>query len=174
MITMIAATSIEGIIGVRGSHSLLWKSKVDLDLFKEATMGQTLVVGHNTFKSLKGKELKGRKLVVLSKDEKPRQENNVTFTNSVSDIIKNYESFVVIGGESLYNLFMPVTDEVLLSTLNLTVEGDEDYAYFPIEAMEKDFYLSTQSDTIPDEDKRSNQPISLIVSRWHRKINEVH
>jgi len=173
MITMLAATSVTGIIGIRGINTLLWKSEIDLGLFKSNTEGQVVVMGNHTFKSLR-QPLKNRTNVVLSKTEEPGHKDGVIYYNNIGDIITNYETFMVIGGEAIYNLFLPIADEVIISTLSLDFEGDVNYAYFPIDRMENDFYMTNESEIISDIDEVSGLPINLIFTRWKRGVPNVH
>jgi dihydrofolate reductase len=173
MITMLAATSVTGIIGIRGVNTLLWKSPIDLGLFKSNTKGQVIVMGNNTFKSIR-KPLKNRTNIVISNSEIPGHREGVTYYNNIGDIIKNYETFMVIGGEVVYNLFLPIADEIIISTLSLDFEGNVDYAYFPIDRMEKDFYMTKESEIISDVDEISGLPINLIFTRWKRGVPNVH
>ena len=173
MISMIAAISVTGVIGLRGNATLLWDSAIDKDIFKQNTEGQVVVMGNNTLKSI-GKPLKNRTNVVLSKTEEPGVRNNVHYYNSIGEIIEKYATFVVIGGEAIYNLFLPVADEILLSTISLDFEEDEDFAYFPVDEMEKSFFMIHESAVLEDTDKKSNIPINLIVTRWQRSIPNIH
>jgi len=60
----IIATNNLNVIGVKGK--LPWKSKEDLNHFKEMTMGGTILVGYNTAQNLP--PLKGRTIIVDDKD----------------------------------------------------------------------------------------------------------
>ena len=173
MITLLAATSVTGIIGVRGVNTLLWKSKIDLALFKSNTENQTVVMGNNTFKSIRH-PLTNRINVVLSKTEEPGKREGVIYYNNIGDIITNYETFMVIGGEAIYNLFLPIADEVIISTISLDFKGAVSYAYFPTDLMEKDFSMTNESEVINDVDEISGLPIGLIFTRWKRGVPNVH
>ncbi len=63
---MIVATTTDGIIGNR--NSLPWYCPEDLKLFKEKTMGSTVIMGRKTYESLppSKRPLPGRKNVVVS------------------------------------------------------------------------------------------------------------
>lgn len=173
MITMLAATSVTGIIGIRGAETLLWDSEVDMELFKSNTDKQVVVMGNNTFKALR-QPLKNRTNVILSRKEEPGNREGAYYYNSIGDIIKNYETFMVIGGEAVYNLFLPIADEIIISTLSLDFSGEGDYAYFPVDQMERDFFMTNESEVIPDIDKISGLPINIIFTRWKRGVPNVH
>ena len=175
MITLIAATSVNGVLGVRGANKLLWNSKADLGWFKKQTKGQTIVMGNNTFKAL-GAPLPDRKNIVLSKSEEPGVRNGVIYHNYYGDIIQMYSSFVVIGGESVYNLFLPVADEILITTtsLELPIDSKINYAYFPTQQMESEFIMVGESGVVRDIDRETDTPMNLIFTRWARSLGNIH
>lgn len=112
-------------------NKLIWYLKEDLKFFKEQTMGKTIIMGRNTFESLPG-ILKGRHHIVLTR-------NNLKLPNEV-DIFHDYESLkehianideemFVIGGASVYSLFMNDVDKMLLT--EIMAQDDMADAYFP-------------------------------------------
>lgn len=112
-------------------NKLIWYLKEDLKFFKEQTMGKTIIMGRNTFESLPG-ILKGRHHIVLSK-------SNLNLPSEV-DVFHDYESLMahitnideemfVIGGASVYKLFLNDVDKMLLTEIN--AKDREADAYFP-------------------------------------------
>ena len=112
-------------------NKLIWYLKEDLKFFKEQTMGKTIIMGRNTFESLPG-ILKGRHHIVLTR-------NNLNLPNEV-DIFHDYESLkeyianideemFVIGGASVYRLFLNDVDKMLLT--EISAKDDMADAYFP-------------------------------------------
>lgn len=112
-------------------NKLIWYLKEDLKFFKEQTMGKTIIMGRNTFDSLPG-ILKGRHHIVLSK-------SNLTLPSEV-EVFHDYESLkahitnideemFVIGGASVYKLFLNDVDKMLLTEIN--AKDDQADAYFP-------------------------------------------
>jgi len=174
MISIITATSVTGIIGIKGVNDLLWHCKKDLEFFKKMTTGKNVVMGNNTFKSLRGNPLPDRLNLVLSRSEEPGNRNGVIYFNNMRDIVSTYESLVVIGGYDIYNLFIPIADEVCISTISLDIQGGQEFIYFPVESMEKEFYMEAESPIITDIDEESGLDISIIISRWNRKIPKLH
>ena len=106
---LIVAVSSDWGIGRDGD--LLFRVSEDLKRFRRLTLGKTIVMGHNTFKSLPGsKPLGGRRNIVLS-----RQAGlvipGVTVCGSpeeVSDILARQpaEDIFIIGGEMIYRAFL--------------------------------------------------------------------
>lgn len=112
-------------------NKLIWYLKEDLKFFKEQTMGKTIIMGRNTFESLPG-ILKGRHHIVLSS-------NNLNFSSEVEvyhdyytlkdAISKSCEEMFVIGGASVYSLFIDDVDKMLLTEIMASDEQAD--TYFP-------------------------------------------
>lgn len=125
-----------GIIGRKGSHSLLWNCPEDLKHFKELTLNQTVVMGRNTYESL-GKPLPHRDNVVISTTMKPTE--GIKVYGSVSDFIKQHDlpehvnTIYVIGGSVVFNSFTSIIDSWIVTTLDIDAKdsGYNDYIYMP-------------------------------------------
>jgi len=129
---IIVAVAKNNVIGQNGI--MPWHSKEDLKHFKETTMGYPLIMGRKTFFSMGGKPLKGRLNIILTHDQnfdKPHEDVEV-FT-SIEDAYKhcekkNYEKVFVTGGGEIYKQEINKVDELLISEMNVEVEGD---TFFP-------------------------------------------
>ena len=131
-ITLIAAIGKNNELGKNGD--LIWKFKEDLDFFKSQTMGKPMVMGYNTFYSLrKGKPLPGREHIVLtSKNIDPNPQ--ITVVRSVDELLKYIEDYkdevMVIGGAMLYNTMLPYANKLVLSEID--AKDSEAEVYFPV------------------------------------------
>jgi dihydrofolate reductase len=131
----ILAMAQNRVIGKNGG--LPWPSiKEDFKHFKEFTVGNTIVVGKNTFDTLP--LLKNRECLVLVKEDKimdanPNQylvNNNsmtgqlITMTDleSYSDFRKNY--LIVAGGAKTYIKLLPYINEFYVTHVNGNYDGD--------------------------------------------------
>ena len=131
----IIAMAENRVIGKNGG--LPWPSiKEDFRWFKEFTMGNTLIVGKNTFDTLP--LLKNRECLVLVKEDKimaanPNQylvNNNsmtgqlITMTDfeSYSQFRKDY--LIVAGGAKTYIKLLPYITEFYVTHVNGTYDGD--------------------------------------------------
>ena len=127
-IIMIAALGKKGEIGL--NNKLIWPIKKDLKFFKEMTMGHKIVMGYKTFCSLPGL-LKGREHIVLT--HKNLDIEGVKIFNSFDELtnyLKSLNEYVyIIGGASIYKLFLGEADELLLTEIDR--ECDMADAYFP-------------------------------------------
>ena len=127
MISLIAAIGKNNELGK--DNDLLWHIKDDLENFKNLTMGKYIVMGANTYYSLP-KKLKGRKYIVLSKKIKVIEQGMVfsSFEDLLDFIKLQKEEVMIIGGGSIYSLFMPFCDKIYLTEIEDSKEAD---VYFP-------------------------------------------
>lgn len=90
-------------------------------------MGHTLIMGRRTFESLPN-ELEGRKLIVITRDPDKLKERYPNCAASFVDELvfpKEGETFYVCGGSTIYDLYAPYVNEILMSTIYIDdVEGD--------------------------------------------------
>lgn len=174
MIEMIAAISVENILGLKGENSLLWDSEIDMQFFREQTEGKIVVMGNNTFMAMNRKALPNRVNIVLSTTQKPGLFDGVYFFEDYLDVVKEFEDFTVIGGREIYELFFPLADSVIISHIGLSFDPSKDYALFNTDILDTEFYSNYQSAVVQDTDKISGLRFNLSFSKWQRRINEVH
>lgn len=124
-IIIIVAMDKNGLIG-KGS-GLPWHFSEDLKYFKETTMGKFVIMGKNTYLSI-GKPLEGRNLVVLSGDEDFKAQY-AEVAHSIDEALDMVSGEVFIaGGRSVYKQFLKIADEMYVTIIDDTFEGD---LYFP-------------------------------------------
>ena len=130
-VTMIAAIGKNNELGKNGD--LIWKFKEDLNFFKEQTMGKPMVMGYNTFYSLRGgKPLPGRQHIVLtSRDIEPNPQ--ITIIRSVDELLKYIEEYndevMIIGGASIYKQMIEYSNKLILTEVD--AEAKDADVYFP-------------------------------------------
>lgn len=116
--------------GIGYKNKLLISIPDDMKFFKEITTGKVCIMGRNTLNSLPGgRPLDGRINIVLTKD-KTFKKNGVTVVNSVEqalEAVKEYDTkdVFVIGGESIYNQFMPYVDTAYITYIDYTYQADK-------------------------------------------------
>lgn len=127
MIGLVAAIGKNNELGK--DNDLLWHIKEDLENFKNLTMGKYIVMGANTYYSLP-KKLKGRKYIVLSKKLKEIEQGIVfsSFEDLLNFVKSQKEEVMIIGGASIYSLFIPFCDKIYLTEIADSKEAD---VYFP-------------------------------------------
>jgi dihydrofolate reductase len=133
-ISVIAAVSLNGIIGDSKLNTMPWYLPSDLNYFKKVTFGEVVVMGVNTYDSI-GKPLKSRRNVVITRNKETAQRvlsEGVDETySSISEATRNESrGFFVIGGQMMYEEALRLNASTLYVTVvNATVEGD---VRFPI------------------------------------------
>lgn len=119
-------------IGIRGR--LPWHLSSDLGRFRSLTLFKPVIMGNGTYRSI-GKPLPFRHNIVLTRRS---HMNEFMFKNTVEDCIEhalrrievgteNPEIFV-IGGASVYKLFMPIASKLYITHVDHTFKCDR---FFP-------------------------------------------
>ena len=126
MISMISSVGKNRELGKK--NSLIWHFKDDMRFFKNTTMGHTVVMGSNTYKSLPG-DLPGRHIIVVSFDPV----DGVDCVNSIESIIERYqnndEEIFICGGASIYKQFLPYASKMYLTEIEASDSGAD--TFFP-------------------------------------------
>lgn len=112
-------------------NTLIWPIKEDLKFFKNVTTGHTVIMGSNTFYSLP-KVLPNRTNIVLSRKNLVLPEGVILYHN-IDEFLNDYkdkdEIVFVIGGGSIYRLFIDKANEIYLTEIDK--ECREATVYFP-------------------------------------------
>ena len=146
MLSLIVATTREGIIGKEGA--LAWRIPKDLQYFKKVTMGKTMIMGRKTFESLPGM-LPGRKHVVLTRNRDLSFPEGVEVLHDLEEVLKYRdlsEEVMIIGGGELYQHFMPYCEKLYITYVNKEFQGD---TYFPLEKLTD--FVEVHRETALDE-----------------------
>lgn len=142
--------------GIGNKGKLLVSIPRDKKLFREETTGKVIIMGHNTLLSLPGAQpLAGRENIVLSRD-KSLSIKCATVLNSVDacidylkkNNIKDSDVFV-IGGESVYNDFLPYCDVAHITYIDYEYEADRHFLNLDI-SNEWSLVLETEEETYFD------------------------
>ena len=142
--------------GIGNKGKLLVSIPRDKKLFREETTGKVIIMGHNTLLSLPGAQpLAGRENIVLSRD-KSLSIKGATVLNSVDacmdyskkNNIKDSDVFV-IGGESVYNDFLPYCDVAHITYIDYEYEADRHFLNLDI-SNEWSLVLETEEETYFD------------------------
>ncbi|MFD4183450.1 dihydrofolate reductase [Rhodococcus sp. NPDC058514] len=129
MIGLIWAQSRTGVIGKDGT--IPWRIPEDMAYFKDATTGHPVVMGRKTWDSLppRFRPLTDRRNIVVTRDANWRAAGAET-ANSVEAALAmtGPAETWVIGGGQIYAVAMPLADRLLVTEVDVDVEGD---AYAP-------------------------------------------
>jgi dihydrofolate reductase len=127
MIKAIVAMAENRVIGNAGV--IPWHLPEDFKFFKATTMGHTILMGRKTYESI-GKPLPGRENIVLSRTmpETP----GVIVIRSLDELKEPSDGrdLFVIGGEEIYRLLLPRVQELYVTKVPRTIEGDTRFPDF--------------------------------------------
>jgi dihydrofolate reductase len=125
---LIVACSQNNIIGYK--NKLLWNIPEDLKRFYKITKNNIVVMGRKTFESI-GSPLKNRiNIVITRRYDKIKVDTNLYFTNIenfdnlIEEINKDNKKIIIIGGASIYKLFLPKCNIVNITMIYKDYEGD--------------------------------------------------
>ncbi len=139
-------------IGYKGE--LLCRVRDDLRNFRSVTSGKTVILGSKTLSTFpNGQPLKNRRNIILSRREDYKVEG-AEVAHSAEEALSmlgENETAVVIGGDSIYKLFLPYCERIYVTKFDTELPAD---AFFPnlddlgwkIES-ESEEYLSTPDDS---------------------------
>lgn len=119
--------------GIGKNGRLLVAIPEDQRLFRQETLGKTVIMGRKTLESLPGgKPLYGRDTIVLSREPGYEVKGARCFSG-VEEALKAVgnvrgEDVFVAGGEEIYKAFLPYCDTAHVTFIDYVYEAD---AYFP-------------------------------------------
>ncbi|MCK9564311.1 MAG: dihydrofolate reductase [Bacteroidales bacterium] len=127
-VALIAAVAANGVIGQ--DNQLPWHLPEDLKAFKRITLGKPLIMGRKTFESI-GRPLPGRTNIVLSRQvgwapEGVRVAADLHQALAIARQVAagDEDEVMVIGGEQIYRLALPLADRLYLTLVDREVPGD--------------------------------------------------
>lgn len=150
-ISLVAAMSIsDHVIGK--DNKIPWKLPSDMKMFKELTSGKAVVMGRKTFESI-GRPLPNRTNIVITRNTEYNKHPKCLYAHSIEEAIEisknlEIEHLMVIGGSNIYEEFMNVADELLLTFVLGVFDGD---TFFPSANSFKEFKMIECSDPIKEE-----------------------
>lgn len=131
-IHMIAAMGHGRVIG--DGSKMGFHDSEDMEHFKNTTLGHTVVMGRKTHESLPHGFLKGRENLILSQTLPPGVlGSHLRVFSNIEDVMCHLITFRghptsdpvwVIGGGEIYRLFLPYVDEIHLTEMDRTIDGN--------------------------------------------------
>ncbi|MDR3046374.1 MAG: dihydrofolate reductase [Bacteroidales bacterium] len=129
-------TSLSAIAAVGNNFELGYKNQLlchlpaDLKWFKKITSGHPVIMGDKTWESLTIKPLPNRQNIVMTLD-KAAQFQNCDTAYSIEEaiaLVADDEEAFIIGGATIYNLFINKINKLYLTKIQSNFEAD---VYFP-------------------------------------------
>ena len=138
IIIIAALTEGDRVIGKNGK--VPWLIAADLQRFKQFTQGHAVIVGRKTWEfDLEKCPLPRRHMIVVSKtlqgdrisEDCKTEDYQLTFANSLEDALAaagDCEQVFIIGGGTLYQQALSITDRLELTIVEASYAGD---TFFP-------------------------------------------
>ena len=164
---MIVAMTLEH--GIGKDNNLLCYLKSDLLFFKNKTLNSVVVMGRKTFESLPNGPLKNRINLVLTRDKNYNKKGIEVFNNKkeiLEYIENNYndKEVYIIGGASIYKLFLKDIDTLYITYYLKKFEAD---TYFP--NFEDKFNLVEVNKTHKDLIKKDQIKVPHVYTTFKKK-----
>ena len=122
---IIGIVAIDRNLAIGRGGKLPWHYSADMKFFKETTTGSAVVMGRKTWLSLK-KPLPNRLNIVLSRQSEIEAQESVVVLRDVESVLSLNETLdsdlYVIGGEQVYQSFLPYLDKWIVTEVPLTIE----------------------------------------------------
>lgn len=162
-INMIVAHDVNRAIG-RG-NTLPWHIKEDLQFFSKMTRNKVVVMGENTYRSI-GRLLPSRTSVILSLDTELKVEG-ATVVHDIKDVIPlgEHMDVFIIGGGQIYKAFLPYTENLYITQIDLNLEDAD--THFP--PYEEEFECLIDG----KEHYSEHQDCLFSFNLWKRKKNKL-
>lgn len=162
-IKMVWAEDQQHAIGKDGT--IPWHIADDLKLFKAETLNTLTVMGRATWDSI-GRPLPKRTNVVLTRQETWQSgHESVKVVHSVDEVIQLFkqcdQDMAIIGGAEIFKLFMPFADELVITRVQTTIDGDT----FVDDINRDDFTLQSQK----NYEKNDNNDYAFVVEHYLKK-----
>jgi dihydrofolate reductase len=125
---MIAAMAANRVIGNQGA--IPWKIPGEQKLFREITLGHTVIMGRKTYEAL-GRPLPGRTNIIVTR-QTDYQAPGCQIASDLAGALRacnleESEAFICGGGQ-LYHEALPLADRIYLTVIPREIPGD---TYFP-------------------------------------------
>lgn len=160
-VSLVAAVARGGVIGRDGT--IPWRAPEDMRRFRELTIGHPVVMGRLTWDSLPDRlrPLPGRRNVVVTRNPDWHADGaeRAASLDDALDRLDGASHVFVIGGAQLYAAALPVADELLLTEVDVEVEGDTFFPPFDAAAFKE----------VSREEHVSESGVALAFVRYRRR-----
>ncbi len=149
IVSLLAAVARGGVIGNAGG--IPWRIAEDARRFRAVTMGHPVVMGRRTWDSLptRFRPLPGRRNIVVTRNQlwAATGAERAGSLGDALDLVEGTPRVFVIGGGELYAEALPLADELLLTEIDVEVDGD---TFFP--PFDRDVFAETSRESHVTED----------------------
>ena len=130
LISLIVAMAKNRVIGDKGD--IPWKIPGEQKMFKEITMGHSMIMGRKTFEAI-GRALPGRTNIVITR-QKDYEAPGCLVVHDLKSAMdacpEGEDEAFIIGGGQIYDETIATADRIYLTVLPKEVSGDTYFAEF--------------------------------------------
>ncbi|MGL4346957.1 MAG: dihydrofolate reductase [Chitinophagaceae bacterium] len=161
-LSIVVALSKNRVIGK--NNTLPWHLPIDLKHFKNITWGMPIIMGKNTYYSLK-KPLQGRYNIIVSKHLKDTSDN-IIICRSVQEAIEvvhhtlHCKQSFIIGGNQLYESTIHMVDNIYCTRIDTNCQGDTFFPTFEDKTWTLQHQVSHKANI--------NNPYDCIFEHWKK------
>jgi dihydrofolate reductase len=126
-ISCVVAMALDRVIGHEGG--MPWHLPADLKHFRRVTLGKPVIMGRATHASI-GRALPGRHNIVVTRNPDYAAEGCTLARDPQAALAAagEVEEVMIIGGQRLFEYFLPRTDRLYLTLIEARLPGD---TFFP-------------------------------------------
>lgn len=162
ILSIIVAVSDNGVIGTEGK--LPWNLPSEMAYFRQTTVGHPIIMGRVTHESI-GKALPDRLNVVITRDRAYKAAKGCTVVSSLQSAlslpeIRTADEVFIIGGESINQQALPITDRLYLTRVAAHIKGDKFFRYDP-----KDWQQVWSQKHKADKDNKYDYEFTVLERR---------
>lgn len=148
-LSMIAAVGENYELGYK--NQLLCHLPIDLKHFKTITSAHTVIMGDRTWESLPKKPLPNRRNIVVTLDDVTFPDcETVHSIQEALDLIKDDEEAFIMGGATMYKLFLPFAVKLYLTRIQSAFTAD---VYFPV--VDEKEWTVVENTFVPKDEKNA-------------------
>ncbi|TCD46322.1 dihydrofolate reductase [Streptococcus sp. X16XC17] len=153
-ISAVWAQDKNGLIGK--NQTLPWSLPAELKHFKETTTGHATLMGRVTFDGMDRRILPNRVTLILTRDQDYKIDHErVIVVHTVQEALDWYQkqdkNLYVIGGGQVFSAFESYLDEIILTEIHDSFEGDtyfpEDFDWTAFEEVSSQFRAKDEQNT---------------------------
>lgn len=131
-LTIVVAMDRNNVIGKNGDIPWAGKLRGDMEHFKNYTTGKIVVMGRKTYESIpeRFRPLSNRENLILTRNRNADFPGcGMVFEPSAIIGISASREVCIVGGAEIYALFLPVVRKMIVTEVDIEVEGGD--TFFP-------------------------------------------
>ena len=145
-------------------NQLPWQMPADLQHFRQLTLNKPIIMGRKTYESI-GRPLPLRRNIILTHDKHFIAEGCEIFhrPEDILNALSNEPEIMVIGGASLFELWLPSADCLHITYIDGEFKGDVFFPEWDRKLWQEVFHETHAADV--------KNPYDYIFTEWKRCLS---